>query len=486
MTSTPPTASTPGHRTSVSATSPPEGPVAEVPVTSAADTSPAATPDPPRRPWRQLGPRGWALDVGIAVVLAGLLIANGVLIRQIGAAQGLDLPGTVSFVSGTVMCLLLVVRRLYPLTVLVGVAVAFTIYGFNQGYDAMGSSIALFVATVSAGSHGRAGARDVVRGAVIAALFGTIFYAFLIADRAGMPALTVWFGQAYAVVLNLFYFAAGWVFGDQIRLRRQRDDDLSRRTAELTARTVELEAERELSEARAADAERLRIARELHDVLGHHVSVMGVQAGAARRVLDQGDQHRASESLAAIEGSSRQAVTELQRVLRLLREEADQRQPLGHLGRIEELAQELRRAGLSVTTQLGELPPLPVELDLAAVRVVQESLTNALRHAGPGSSVWVRVTVSEDAIELEISDDGRGTPLTDLHGGPGRAGPPDGVVRGSGLRGMRERVELHGGRFEAGPTGARGWRVRASIPVVDADGDVIGASSAAIAARGPS
>lgn len=440
--------------------------------TSAVAEAGAAWPDPSRRPWRQLGPRGWALDIGIAVVLAGLLIANGVLIRQIGTAQGLDLPGTVSFVSGTAMCLLLVVRRIYPLTVLVGVAVLFTIYGFNQGYDAMGSSIALFVATVSAGSHGRAGARDVVRGAVIAALFGTIFYAFLIADRAGMPALTVWFGQAYAVVLNLFYFGAGWVFGDQIRLRRERDEDLSRRTAELTARTVELEAERELSEARAADAERLRIARELHDVLGHHVSVMGVQAGAARRVLAQGDPDRASESLVAIEGSSRQAVTELQRVLRLLREEGDQRQPLGHLGRIEELAQELRRAGLSVTTQLGELPPLPVELDLAAVRVVQESFTNALRHAGPGSSVWVTVAVGE-TIDLEIADDGRGTPLADPHAGS------DGVGRGSGLRGMRERVELHGGRFEAGPSGPRGWRVRASIPVVDAAGEAIGAAEPA-------
>jgi signal transduction histidine kinase len=426
----------------------------------------ASTPTTPddegrwRSPWRRVGRRGLALDGLIAVVLAGLLVANGVLILQIGEEQGLAPPGVVSFVSGVVMCLALVARRVYPLTVFVVVSVLFTVYGFNQGYDALGSSIALFLAAVAAGSHGRAVVRDWARGLVIAGLFGTIFYAIREAEQVGMPALATWFGPIYSIVLNLFYFGAAWVLGDQIRLRYQRDVDLSRRTEQLSARTRELEAERERSAEQAAVTERLRIAGELHDVLGHHLSVMGVQAGAARRVLAR-DPADAAEALSAIEGSSRQAVTELQRVLQLLREHDDERRgPLGALGRLDDLADEVRQAGLLVTVQVGTLPPLPTDVDLAAVRVVQESLTNSLRHAGPGSSVWIKVRVVDDVIDLEVGDDGRGIPVADHRDDDGR-----GTSRGTGLRGMRERVELHGGTFAAGPAAPRGWKVTARIPL---------------------
>ncbi len=233
-----------------------------------------------------------------------------------------------------------------------------------------------------------------------------------------------------------------------------------RRTAELSDRTHELEAERERPAEQAATTERLRIAGELHDVLGHHLSVMGVQAGAARRVIDR-DPAAATEALSAIEGSSRQAVTELQRVLRLMREHDDERRgPLGALGRLDDLAEEVRRAGLMVTLQVGPLPPLPTDLDLAAVRVVKESLTNSLRHAGPGSSAWIKVRVVDDVIDLEVGDDGRGIPVTDHRGDDGQ-----GTSRGTGLRGMRERVELHGGTFAAGHAAPRGWKVTARIPL---------------------
>jgi signal transduction histidine kinase len=429
-------------------------------MSSSAATTPrptAATDDGVRQApaWRRPGPRGLLVDGGMGLVLAVLLIANGVLVLQLSEVHGLEPPGWVSFASGTVMCLALGLRRVYPIVVFVVVSVLFTIYGFNQGYDALGSSIALFLATVAVGSHGRPRARDWARGIVIAGLFGTIFYAFYVADQEGMPGLAIWLGPVYSVVLNVFYFGAAWVLGDQIRLRHQREMDVSRRTAELATRTLELEAERERSAERATIAERLRIARELHDVLGHHVSVMGVQAGAARRILDR-DHTRAADALSAIEGSSRQAVTELQRVLKLLREPGDaDRGPLGALGRLEDLADEVRRAGLAVTLQVDELPRLPTDVDLAAVRVVQESLTNSLRHAGPGSSVWVKVRIRSDAVGLEITDDGRGDPVIDHR--------RDGDL-GTGLRGMRERVELHGGTFAAGPTAPRGWRVTARIP----------------------
>lgn len=421
------------------------------------------TPPYPTRtsPLRRVGTRGLLFDAAIAVALAAMLVANGVLFTEVSIAE-IPAPPPITYVTGVAMCLALALRRVAPLSVLVVVAVAFTAYGFGGGLDTFGSNIVLFVATVSAGAHGRAPARDWVRGIVIAGLFGTIFWAFFRSEGTDASFYALALGQAYTLALNVFYFGAAWVFGDQVRLRRERETEVVERTAELAARTIELEAERARSEEEAATAERLRIARELHDVLGHHVSVMGVQAGAARRILGR-DPDRASDALAAIEGSSRQAVVELQRVLKLLREpdDVDGRGPLGALGRLDDLADEVRRAGVAVTLQVAELPAdLPTDLDLAAVRVVQESLTNVLRHAGPGSSAWVKVRVADDGtIDLEVADDGRGTPMVDH-----RTGRRDGTSRGSGLRGMRERVELHGGTFAAGPSTPRGWRVTATIP----------------------
>lgn len=415
--------------------------------------------------------RGVLWDSAIAAALAAMIIANGFLFVQLADAYELATPGPVAFISGAVMCLALAARRVAPVTVFVVVAVAFTVYGFNQGYDGLGSSVALFVACVSVGTHGRAVVRDWARGIVIAGLFGTIFYAFYLADRDGVSVLALWFGQTYTIVLNIFYFAAAWVLGDQLRLRRQREDDLAARTAELSARTRELQAEQERSAEKARTDERLRIARELHDVLGHHVSVMGVQAGAARHVL-RSDPAGAEGALQAIESSSRQAVTELQRALRLLRDNGDDTteggpEPPGGLSGLERIADEVRRAGVAVTLQTSPLPELPVEVELAAVRVVQESLTNVLRHAGPGSSAWVKVGVRDATLHLEVADDGAGSPighLTDLDDAKPTGHRDHGVVRGTGLDGMRERVELHGGSFHAGPVRPRGWRVTATLP----------------------
>ncbi len=426
------------------------------------DQARPSTPETPRgtAALGHPGRRALLLDGGIAAVLAALLVTNGYLFSQLTQLAPPDMPepGAITYVSGLVMCAALILRRVTPLTVLVVVAVAFTVYGFSGGLDVFGSNIALFLAIVSAGSHGAPRRRDWVRAIVIAGLFASLFYLFVGVEPGSFYALLA--GQVYSLALNVFYFAAAWVFGDQVRLRRQRETDLAARTAQLTTRTVELEAARARSEEEATVAERLRIARELHDVLGHHVSVMGVQAGAARRILDR-DPGQATEALAAIETSSRQAVTELQRVLALLRErDEDGREPLGALGHLDDLADEVRRAGLAVTLQVGALPPkLPTDLDLAAVRVVQESLTNALRHAGPGSSAWVTARADGEGIEIEVTDDGRGTPLVAARDEPG-----PGAGSGSGLRGMRERVELHGGSFTAGPVSPLGWRVVATIP----------------------
>lgn len=409
----------------------------------------------PASPSPRVSGRDVALDALVAVVLTGLLIVNGAVLPDLGIAE-LPAPTAVTWASGVVMCATLALRRLVPLTVLVVVAVAFSVYGFNGGLDGFGSNIALFIAVVTAGSHGRQVARDVVRGIVIAGLFGTLFWAFVRGTGIDAGLYQMLIGQIYAVALNIFYFAAAWIFGDQIRQRRERELELSMRTSELAARTVELEHERQRTAEQAATAERLRLARELHDVLGHHVSVMGVQAAAARRVLTR-DPGRASEALEAIEGSSRRAVTELQRVLQLLRADDDQAAPaLTVQARLDGLARELRRAGVEVTCQVADLPPLPTEIDLAVGRVVQEALTNVLRHSGPGTSAWVRLHADGADVEVEVVDDGRGTPLVDRHGG------------GTGLTGMRERVELHGGRFTADRVRRGGYRVHARIPLVDA------------------
>jgi signal transduction histidine kinase len=414
--------------------------------------------DVPPAPLRRLGGRSLALDVAVALVLTGFLVVNGYLFTQL---QLPDAPptSTLTWVSGVVMCLALAFRRAYPLTVLVVVAVAFSVYGFSGGLDVFGSNIALFLATVTAGSHGRAPYRDRVRAVVIAGLFATVFYAIGRGTGidAGLYALVV--GQVYAVALNVFYFGAAWVFGDQIRTRREREAELSARTAELAARTAELEQERERTAEQATTAERLRMARELHDVLGHHVSVVGVQAAAAGRIVHR-DPDRAAEALASIEGSSRQAVTELQRVLRLLR--ADGTSGPGSLAvgaRLDAMARELRAAGLEVTCQTTGVPALPTEIDLAVGRVVQEALTNVLRHAGPGTSAWVRLVGHDDRVEVEVVDDGRGTAV------PGAAD----AGSGSGLTGMRERVELHGGRFRAGRAAPRGFRVHAEVPLPEVE-----------------
>ena len=209
--------------------------------------------------------------------------------------------------------------------------------------------------------------------------------------------------------------------------------------------------------------ERARIARELHDVVAHAVSVMVVQAGAARFALGT-DEDEVRERLLSVETTGRSAVDDLRRLLDLLRAD-EQNQPLDDddvgpapgLGRLDELVDSLQRAGLPVRLETDGLPAeLPPMLDVTAYRVVQEALTNVLKHS---AAQWVRVQVraGADVVVLEVAD-----------GGPARgAGDRPDRPGGQGLVGMRERVALFGGRLEAGPAG-QGWRVRAELPLVAA------------------
>jgi signal transduction histidine kinase len=233
---------------------------------------------------------------------------------------------------------------------------------------------------------------------------------------------------------------AAWLLGDNLRTRRAY-------LRELEARAERLEREQEESSRRAAAEEQARIARELHDVLAHNVSVMVVQAAAANDVFETQPQ-RAREALRDIERTGRSALTELRRLLGRVRQTDFAPQP--GLSELDALVDGVRAAGLPVTLRVeGELDDLPAGLDLSAYRIVQEALTNAIKHAG-ASAAEVRVRRTADEVELEVDDDGAG---------------PSGNGRGQGLIGMRERASLLGGEVEAGPKPDGGFRVRAKLPL---------------------
>jgi signal transduction histidine kinase len=219
----------------------------------------------------------------------------------------------------------------------------------------------------------------------------------------------------------------------------------------LAQRAERLEREREQKARLAVAEERARIARELHDIVAHAISVIVVQAQAGQRVLE-GEQASAREALGTIETTGRQALVEMRRLLGIVRHEDRELAlaPRPSLAHLDVLAESVREAGLPVELHVeGNPKPLPPGVDLSAYRIVQEALTNALKHAGPASAQVV-VRYRPEGIELEITDDGRGR--------------VDGSEGGHGLVGMRERAALVGGVVESGTENGRGYTVRARLP----------------------
>jgi signal transduction histidine kinase len=255
--------------------------------------------------------------------------------------------------------------------------------------------------------------------------------------------------HAGRVIPELAVFAIAWVLGDNIRTRRAY-------LAELEARAARLEREREERDERAVSEERARIARELHDVIAHNVSVMVVQASAGEELFDT-DPRRARESLAAVASTGRAALTELRRLLGVIRSEEENETanyaPQPGLEYLDELVRQVRETGLTVELSvLGEPRELPEGVGLCAYRIVQEALTNTLKHAD-ASEARVSLRYVADALELQVLDDGRG------------AAPLNGESSGQGLIGMRERVALFGGELTARPRPGEGFEVRARIPI---------------------
>ncbi|MEU6803484.1 sensor histidine kinase [Streptomyces neyagawaensis] len=268
-------------------------------------------------------------------------------------------------------------------------------------------------------------------------------------DQTGM------LGNAVLAIILTVPFALAWVLGDSLRTRRAY-------FAQLEERAARLEKEREAQAKVAVAAERARIARELHDVVAHNVSVMVVQADGAAYVLDAAPD-QAKKALETISSTGRQALAEMRRLLGVLRtgehQEVGEYVPQPDVEQIDDLVEQCRTAGLPVDFKIEGTPrPLPSGVELTAYRIVQEALTNTRKHGGPNAGASVRLVYFDDGLGLLVEDDGKGAPH-ELY----EEGGVDG--RGHGLIGMRERVGMVGGTLDAGPRPGGGFRISALLPL---------------------
>lgn len=248
-------------------------------------------------------------------------------------------------------------------------------------------------------------------------------------------------GGVFIAIFQTVPFALAWVLGDSIRTRRAY-------LAQLEERAARLEKEREAQSKVAVAAERARIARELHDVVAHNVSVMVVQADGAAYVMDTAPD-QARKALETISGTGRQALAEMRLAARVLRtgehQEGGEYVPQPDVEQLDDLIEQCRTSGLPVDFKVEGTPrPLPSGVELTAYRIVQEALTNTRKHGGPNAGASVRLVYFDDGLGLLVEDDGKGAPH-ELY----EEGGADG--QGHGLIGMRERVGMVGGTLDAGP-----------------------------------
>ncbi|MGW4230319.1 sensor histidine kinase [Streptomyces sp. NPDC004980] len=268
-----------------------------------------------------------------------------------------------------------------------------------------------------------------------------------------------WVQSVFVVVVMTVPFVLAWVLGDSMRTRRAY-------LSQLEERAARLEREREAQSKVAVAAERARIARELHDVVAHNVSVMVVQADGAAYVMDASPD-QARQALETISSTGRQALAEMRRLLGVLRtgdtRESGEYVPQPDVEQIEDLVDQVRQTGLAVDFKIEGTPrPLPTGVELTAYRIVQEALTNTRKHGGPDAGASVRLVYFDDGLGLLVEDDGRGA-AHELY----EDGGADGA--GHGMIGMRERVGMVGGTLDAGPRPGGGFRISALLPLKPAN-----------------
>ncbi len=382
-------------------------------------------------------------DGALALLLAGsaLLMLRAYFPLQAPALQPVPAMGL------TLLAIIpLAVRRLFPVAALLLVTTAqVAIVLLNlpiMNFTAIAAFITIFTAAAYGGPR-----RNLACIACIVAMNACLTYKLMFSGNVTFFSSATLF-SVIGLIWNLVIYLATWRFGNTLRLSREQTKRL-RESAELLVR------EREENAHRAVFDERVRIARELHDVLAHHVSVMGIQAGAARQVLRQYPE-KALNSLSLIETSSRQAVAELYRLLGLLRDErqAETFTARPGLGQLDKLVADMAASGLRVEVRIeGQKREIPQTVDLSAYRIVEEALTNTLKHAGPAKATVV-LDYQKDALILDVADTGKGS-----------SSKEDGQPGGKGLIGMRERAKLLKGEFRAGNAPNGGFRVSAKLPL---------------------
>jgi signal transduction histidine kinase len=321
-------------------------------------------------------------------------------------------------------------RRHAPLAVHVVATGSLTLLATLE-YPANAESQILLLTSYALGAYCIARERAIGIGVLVVGLF--------IVAVVGMPDT-----PTTNIIFSGGFYLAAYFFGTAMQNRRLYAEQMEERASLL-------ERERDEEAQRAVAEERLRIAQELHDVVAHSMGVIAVQAGVGAHVIDN-DPAEAKKSLEAISHTSRSTLAEIRRMLGVLREdEGAEYTPAPGLADLERLVRDVRGAGVEVDVHVaGARNELPPGVDFTAYRIVQEALTNVLKHAGPARAS-VTIGYESDALAVEVVDDGRGV--------NGRA--PDG---GHGLMGMRERVSVYGGTFEAGPRAGGGFRVAVRLP----------------------
>lgn len=431
------------------------GPVAAKPVRNDVGASPSSLrtrsdPSPDRYPpahagltiehvklFEKIPPRHLALD---ALIAAGLLTIS--LVGRLNVDP--DIAAIFSRESNGLHILLivlmtvpLVLRRVYPTPVFFVISAAWVIdrtLDYPESPAAIGVAIVFY--TIGAELHRKASWR--IGGISV----------ILIVGWTGLGVLTLESVTAASLITTLIATLTPLLLGREVHQRR-------RRVEQLRERVERAERDREERARRAVTEERARIARELHDVVAHQMTVMTLQAEGARRIAD-GSDPRVVEALETISDAGHSALAEMRRTVGLLRapEDESETEPLPRLSDISQLVDKVRAAGVPVDLEIGgDVRPLAEGTELSAYRIVQESLTNAVRHGGPNVSAKVTIEYGEAQLDVLILDDGRGP----------SAGTGDGS--GHGIVGMRERIAVLGGEFSAGSHTGGGYQVHAIIPV---------------------
>jgi signal transduction histidine kinase len=383
---------------------------------------------------RRLSGNPWVFDSGLALVAAG--VSTAFFVFENGPVGGGWPRGTLALAYALALLhtLPLAARRRFPGTVL-ALCVASGLAVAALGVPPIVLGLAILAAVYSVAAYGDR----------------WVSLAGLAAAELGSAAVQLTPGrfQTPTVVSNALVIGAAWLLGHFVGVRRAYTSRLEQ--------TAELERTRAEQARRAVAEERLRLARELHDVVAHSISVIAVQSGVGAHVAKT-QPEEAAKALAAIEATSRAALIELRRLLGVLRQDGEPQgelAPVPGLADLDSLLAEVAKAGLGVRLRVEGTPSqLPAGVDLSAYRIVQEALTNVVKHAGPARA-QVTIRYRDQEVMVEVTDDGRGV----------TAPASNGRARvGHGLIGMRERVQVFGGDLEVGPGPVGGFRVAARLP----------------------